>query len=253
MASISIWLIGVVLESALVVRAVRGGFIRNYRFFYSYLCFIFVRDLCLLGIYVFAPKAYAWSYWGTELASVLLGCGLVWETYRIALAGYPGAARMARNVLPLLFILTIGRILVEASISPNWIPGRTPLETELDLRIVQAALLFGLVILLAYYAIPLGRNLKGIVYGYGLFLASNLTGLMFRGALGNHFQRVWQYFQPGSYLAVVLIWCWALWSYTPVPQPEREPSLEADYEALLAATRGKLRVLRAHVWRGIQP
>lgn len=252
MASISIWLISIVLEGAPLVRAVRCGFTGHYKFFYSYLCFILIRDVGLMGIYFFVPKAYAWSYWSTELSSVLLGCGLVWETYRIALADYQGAARVARNILPVLFVLTAARIVGDASIN-HWIPGRTFLEAELDLRIVQVSLLFGLLILLAYYAIPLGRNLRGIAYGYGLFLVSNLVGLIFREAIGQRFQSVWQYLQPGSYLAVLLLWCWALWSYAPAPRPEREPELEKDYEALVASTRWKLRILRSRVWRSIQP
>jgi hypothetical protein len=253
MASISIWLIAIVLESAPLVRAVRGGFTKSYKLFYLYLCFMLVRDLCLYAIYFLAPKAYPWSYWTTELAGVLLGCGLVWETYKIALAAYEGAARMARKTLPLLFIFAFARILVQASMSPNWIPGRTPLETEIDLQALQLVLLLGLIALLAYYSIPLGRNLKGILYGYGLFLATNLSGLMLRQSLGDSFHNSWHYIEPASYLCVLAVWCWALWSYAPAPEPEREPSLEADYEALVAATRGKLRVLRARVWRGIQP
>lgn len=253
MVSISIWLIAIVLESAPLVRAVRCGFTKHYKFFYTYLGFILLRDLGLLGVYFLASKAYAWSYWSTELVGVVLGCGLVWETYKIALAEYRGAARMARHILPVLFILTAARILVEASLNSNWIPGRTPLEAELDLRIVQVALLFGLLILLAYYAIPLGRNLRGIVCGYALFLVTNLAGLIFREEIGQRFQGVWQYLQPGSYLAVLSIWCWAMWSYAPAPQPEHEPELETDYEALLATTKWRLRILRSRVTRGIQP
>ena len=118
---------------------------------------------------------------------------------------------------------------------------------------MQAALLFGLLGLLAYYAIPLGRNLKGIVYGYGLFLVSNLVALTLRGVVGQRFQEIWQYLQPSSYLAVLLAWCWTLWSYAPAPRPEHEPELENDYETLVAATKWRLRILRSRVWRGIQP
>jgi hypothetical protein len=253
MASISIWLIAIVLESTPLVRAVRGGFTKHYKIFCSYLSFVLARDLGLMGVYLFAPKAYAWSYWSTDVIGVLLGCGLVWETYKIALAAYEGAARMARKALPLLFIFAIARILVKASMSPNWIPGRKALETEIDLQALQLVLLLGLIALFAYYSIALGRNLKGILYGYGLFLVTNLSGLMLRQSLGDSFQNFWHYIEPASYTCVLAVWCWALWFYTPVPRPESEPSLEADYEALLAATRGKLRILRARVLRGIEP
>jgi len=77
---------------------------------------------------------------------------------------------------------------VKAWNSPNWIPGKTTLETERDLRIVQVTLLIGLVALFAYYAVPLGRNLKGIIYGYGLFIATNVLHLTLRDSLGDSFE-----------------------------------------------------------------
>jgi hypothetical protein len=248
-SALTLWLLAIALECVPLARALQTGFLKRYKFFYAYLSFVLVRDLCLLGIYFKWPTLYAWSYWGSELFTVLIGCGLVWEVYKLALARYSGAARVARNVLPALFVLTITRVLVKAWSSPNWIPGGTPLETEGDLRTVQAALLLGLVALLAYYEIPLGRNLKGIVYGYGILLATSLSNLALREHLGKSFQDVWQHLQPVCYLVVVLIWCWALWSYTPVPESPGGPHLELDYQDL----RRKIRSARIRLLRDIHP
>lgn len=252
MGSTVIWVIGVAIEAVACIRAARVGMCERYKLFYSYLFFVLVRDFGLLGVYYLLPAAYPWSYWTTEILGVLLGCGLVWETYRVALAPYTGAARMARAVLPVLFICTAARIFVKAWSSPSWIPGRTPLETEIDLRVVQLALLVGLIALFSYYVIPLGRNLKGIVYGYALFLTTNLIELMLRGSLGSQFQIVWQYLQPCSYLIVLLIWCVTLWSYAAAPQPPRQPNLERDYQTLVTGTSRKLRMARARTWKAIR-
>jgi len=253
MSSILIWLGAIVLESVPLVRAVRVGWAKQYKFFFSYLSFVLARDLCLLVLYFWFSKAYAWSYWYSELFSVLLGCGVVWESYRAALQAYPGAARIARSALPLVFILVTARIAVKGSISANWILGPTTLETEVELRMAQVVLLFGLVALFAYYAIPLGRNLKGIVCGYGLFLVTSLTGLMLREGLGPAFQSAWQHIQPGSYLVVVLLWSITLWSYHPVPQDQARLSLDEDYKALLVATKSKLRIVRNLTSRAMRP
>jgi hypothetical protein len=252
-ASTAVAVVAMIAEGVPLVRAVRQHFIKNYKFFFFYLGYVLVRDLCL---FVFSsslsPMAYLWFYWITELVAVLLGCGLVWEAYKIALAGYPGAARMARNVLLLMFVLTFAKILLDASQSPKWIPGRTPLDTDIDFRIVQVALLLSLVALFAYYAIPLGRNLKGIVYGYSFYVICALTVLLLLKSRNKSFQPVWVYLQPGSYVLVVILWCWALWSYAPVPRPARAPRLEADYQALLAKTRQTLHVARTLLWRGVR-
>jgi hypothetical protein len=252
LAFLLIWITGLLGESLPPIRAVRAGFIGRYKWFYSYLIVVLLRDASLFAIYFIWPKVYRPVYWSTEFVGALLGCGLVWEVYKIALARYPGTARMARNLLALAFVFTFARVLSKGSSTLHWVPGRTTLELELDLRVIEIAMLFALVAVFAYYAIPLGRNLNGIVYGYGLFLASSLVNLTLRERLGDSFQNLWQYIQPGCYMLVLLVWIWGLWSYRPVPEPEVEPVLELRYEALVRATRGKLFAARDRLAKGMR-
>jgi len=253
MLSTALWVIALALESALLVRAIRGNFLKHYRFFYLYLGWVLVSDLSLIPFYYLLPKTYGYAYWSSQYFSLFVGCCVVWEAYKVALARYPGVVRMARNVLPYLFILAITRIFVKAWNSPNWIPGKTTLETERDLRIVQVALLIGLIALFASYAIPLGRNLKGIIHGYGLFIATSVVHLTLRDYLGDAFQRSWLYIQPICYLLVLLLWCATLWSYAPIPKPITEPRLESDYQSLVAATNRKVRSARSHLLKAMRP
>lgn len=252
LASISIWLVAVTLEVIPLVRALTKHLLKPYRVFYSYLAFVLLRDVWLFAIYFHWPKSYPFAYWSSEILSVFLGCGLVWEVYRIALVRYPGTARVARNLLLFLFIVAAARIFVKAWNSPNWIPQRTTLELEIDLRLVQLALLLGLLFLFAYYAIPLGRNLNGIIYGYSLFLVTSVSAFFLRHWFGAGFQQFWQYSQPISYSVVLLVWGRALWSYAPVPKSDSQSSLEIDYQALVAGTKGKLQYAREHLLRGIR-
>ena len=252
-ASTVIWLMTIVLEVVPLVRASEAKFIRHYKLFYSYLGFVLLRDLWLLGVYFRWPKFYAYAYWSSEPVGVLVGCALVWEVYKVALAQYPGTARMARNVLAFLFIFASTRIFVKAWNRPTWIPHRTGYEIERDLRIVQVALLAGLVVLFVCYAIPLGRNLKGIIYGYSLFLVTSVVNLTLRYDLGDSFQRSWAYIQPFCYLFVLLVWCVALWSYAPIPEPANEPQLEADYESLVATTKRKVQSARGYLLKAMRP
>jgi hypothetical protein len=251
--TLTIWLSAIALELIPLWRAIREKFIGQYTLFYAYLGFVLLRDTSDLAIYFYWARLYPYVYWCCELVSVLMGCGLVWEVYRLAFARFPGAAVVARNVLLSLFVFATARILVKAWESPTWIPGKTAFEIERDLRIVQGALLLGLVALFSYYAIGLGRNVKGIVSGYGLFLATSLVNLTLRYDLGKSFERQWQFIQPACYLLVLGVWCVALWSYAPVPEPEVEPGLEGDYEALRARTREKLSAASARLFRDIHP
>jgi hypothetical protein len=253
MFSTILWMTALALECALLLRAFLGNFLKQYRFFYLYLGWVLISDLSLLPIYYLWPKIYGYAYWGSQYVSLIAGCSVVWQAYKLALARYPGAARMARNVLLFLFILAFTRILVKAWNSPHWIPGKTTLETERDMRTVQVALLIGLVALFASYAIPLGRNLKGIIYGYGLLVSTTVVHLTLRDYLGDSFQRSWLYTQPICYLFVLLVWCLTLWSYAAIPEPETEPRLEADYESLVAATKSKVRSAHSYLLKMMRP
>ena len=253
MFSTILWVAALVLESALLLRAFQGNFLKQYRFFYLYLGWVLVSEVSLMLIYYLLPKMYGYAYWGSQYFSLIVGCGVIWQAYKVALTRYPGAAHMARNMLLFMLIVTFTRIFVKAWNSPNWIPQKTTLETERDLRVVQVALLIGLLALFSYYAIPLGRNLKGMIYGYGLFISTSVVHLTLRDYLGESFQRYWLYIQPICYVSVLLVWCVTLWFYAPIPEPETEPRLEADYESLVAATKSKVQLARSFLLKGMRP
>jgi hypothetical protein len=249
----AIWLAGLALEAALIVRAVQGRFLGRYFFFYSYLASVLLTSASLVPVYRWWPQAYGPAYWYSQFLVLVVGCGVVWEIYRTALACYPGAARMARNVLPFFFVLSFSRVFVKAWNSHKWLPGATSVETERDLRIVQAALLASLIALLAYYSVPIGRNLKGMMLGYGFFLGTSIIHLTARDYLGATFQHAWAYIQPLAYLVVLSVWLAGLWVYAPAPELQPESRLEANYQALVAGTRRQLSAARTHLVRTMRP
>ena len=111
---------------------------------------------------------------------------------------------------------------------------------ERNLRIVQALAILTLVSLFLWYAIPFGKNLKGILFGYGLFIAMSIVQLTLSYTWGD-IRLFWPYVQPVSYLLVLGLWASALWSAQPVPRGKWATQLEDDYEVLAASTRTQLR------------
>ena len=253
MFALALWLAGPLLEIVLLVRALQIGSIKHYKLFYVYVAWVLARDLSLISINHFDPASYANVYWYTQFGSVLVGCGIVWEVYKLTLVHYPGVATMARNVLAFIFILSASRILANAWNDTNWRPAKNAFDAERDLRIVQITVLLGLIALLKYYAIPTGRNLKGILAGYAAFLAVSVGHLSVIGSLGHAFPLAWQRVQPVAYITVLLIWCGALWQYGPVPESQVESGLEADYQSLLASTRRRLCALEGYLGRSARP
>lgn len=253
MFSLAVWLTTLALEFLLLLRAFLGELLKKYYLFYIYLACVFLQSFSLLIIYLVWPESYRAFYWYAEFVSVVLGCGVVLAVYREALRLFPGAARMARNVLLFILLMAVSKGLVNTWNGTLWWPSGTVVALERDLRAVQAALLIGFVIVIALYRIPLGGNLRGILLGYGLFISSNVVVLALRVFLGDSFQTAWRYLQPLSYLVVLCVWCTTLWSYKAIPVPETEPRIEHDYQLLAAATRAGLRHARASLGRAIRP
>src|SRR5260370_25346934 len=99
MLGLTIWWSGFALELLLLVRGFEGKLLARYPVFYVYILFVWMQSLLRFSIYHTRPQLYLPVYWITEYSGVLIGCGVVFEIFRVGLAAYPGTARMARNLL----------------------------------------------------------------------------------------------------------------------------------------------------------
>lgn len=248
-----IWWTTNALEAILLGRAAQRKFIKAYPIFYSYLAYVLVESLSRFYVFVWHPAAYAHFYWSTQLVSVLLGYGVVWEICRQALSRYPGAFRMARNALLLIFVAVVSKVLANVLVGKNWSLAQSIAEQERDVRIVQAFLILAIVGLVSHYRIQIGRNLRGLIQGYGFFIGASILNLTFRASSGEGVQWLWQYLPATAYLVALLIWCASLWSYQPNPEPKTEVRIEEDYQALVRSTRQRFRQVRAHIARTVRP
>ena len=250
MLSQVIWWSSIALEAVLLVRGLRGRLSSRYPFFYVYLAFVLFQDLSSLVIYRWDPRLYIYSYWVTEFLGIVIGCGVVLEIYRIGLLQYPGAARMARNILLFVFVLASMKALVAAFYVPQgWLDVNT-LQVEGTVRSVQAAFLIALVALFLFYSIPFRGQLRGILLGYGLFVAERVIALLFVPTKGHNF---WFYAYSASYLAPLGIWLTYLWSYSEVSDEELSSAqLEVDYQRLASATLRRLQAARGQLARAVR-
>ena len=86
---------------------------------------------------------------------------------------------MARILLTVLFVIALAKALVDASSDPRWWAEATTIDIERAMRTVQAAAILALAALFLVYNIPFGRNLKGILLGYGLFIGVSVIWFTF--------------------------------------------------------------------------
>jgi len=234
----SIWAVAILLEMMLLVRSLRGGYFTRYPIFFSYISFVLLQSTVRLAVFKLEPNWYRGVYWFTEFVGIIAGCSLVFEFYRLVLQGFPGVAKLARAGLMAAFLFTCSKVLFTAAQGTGgWTPALTFL-LERDMRFVQIAATLTLVGVVFLYAIPMSRNLKGIILGYGLYLGLVVLNLTYLGVFGERVQFIVTKIQACSYLSALLIWNVALWSYQPIAG--RVAGEQRSYSAICEETNEQL-------------
>ena len=252
MFSQAIYWCGLVLELLLLARAVGGQLARRYALFYIYISFILVQDVVCFGAHQWMPQVYPVIYWTAEFLSLLCGCAVVFEIYRVGLSAYPGTARMARHALTFVFGLAAAKGLADAWNDPRWWVKAATTDIEAALRAVQAVAILALIALFLAYSVPLGRNLKGILLGYGFFVGWNVASLPFVSSANSALHRWLSTLYPISYFFVLCFWLAHLWSFQPSPQ-QASVRLEDDYQNIARATRRRLQSARGYLVKAVRP
>jgi hypothetical protein len=247
---------GNALQLLILYRAAQARMLRMYPFFYAYIALsllsFFVLSIVLRDSGVHS-KMYASWFWPIQLVTLLLGCGIVLEVLNRVLSPYPGAERIARMGGLIAFGGAFCVAFASPLLSSQWSAAGTMVELERNLRTVQAVLLLGIVIVVSYYRIPVGRNMKGMIVGYGLYVGTSLISLAIWAYEGPWLQAVWAYVPAITFMMSLLIWTSTLWSYHPASVPESSIGLETDYEMLTARTRQALSNARAQLARTVRP
>ena len=253
MFTLAIWWLGVFLEALLIGRGYGGKLITRFPVFYSYILFVFLQDILRMSVLKRLPDRYSQVYWITQFVSFVLGSAVIFEIYRVALRIFPGTAKMARNVLLVLFGIVFARVLALPFLGFSGRIAHAFEILEKQLRMLQGLALLGLVVVFLWYAIPFGKNLWCILLGYSLFVGASAFQLALFTNHVNQIGEYWPYVQPITYLLVLTLWTWGLWSEYPVPVASREMQLESDYESLVASTSRQLGRLRSRARGTVLP
>lgn len=240
-----IWWATHVLLSVLLYRAWRTRLIREYTVFYGYVAYVLCSSLILFRLSLVSRQAYAIGYWVAEFASAIFGIGIIWEVYGAAFAFYPGVRRMGRVLIAGLVLAVTGKAVADVATRPMRVLFPTTVELERNLRFVEAVLLLAILLLVLYYRVPLGRNVRNLLYGYALYIGSVVITLTLQSAWGKSFLNWWTALQPLAYLVTLVIWCLGLCSRVAEPPPNR--NLEGDYERASEETARGLARLRSRV------
>jgi len=149
---------------------------------------------------------------------------------------------------------------------PTWL-ARLTLTRNFDA--IEAIFILAILAMLFYYRIPLGKNLKGMFLGSGLFLGTTVALYSVRLYAGHPlFQRwmEWTYLTNITYDICMVIWLVSFWNYHPNPpspvlaeiQAASEP--QGNYEGITAhalrvvfGPRGYAGRAFARAWASLSP
>jgi hypothetical protein len=257
MSTFILWLAGVAVEALILFVSFRRKLFTKYPLFYAYIASVLFFSIFMFLILLRSHDWYTHWYWIGQLVTLIIGYGVMLEILKQTLSPYPGAERFGTFVILGIFTVIFSYVIIQSLRMPHWSPASSTLEFERDLRGVQALVLVGILGVIFHYRIAIGKNLRGLIYGYGLYIGTSLMSLGLGAYAGSEAATHWNALQTFSYLVSLVIWAAAMWSYQPNPVPRgtgRGPGgVEADYQTLVQKTRDMLDAMRSHITRVARP
>jgi hypothetical protein len=254
MLTLIIALVGMLLDSLILYRAFLAKLFAKYPFFYGYIAWVLLVEIIRAPVYhLGSPAFFRNFYWTTEFLCLVVGYGVILEVIRKALEPYAGAERFARIGVLTVFAAVFSFVAFQIFTHPSWSPATCYGELARDLRAVQVMVLASVLTIVSYYRITLGKNLKGIILGYGFVIAYSVVTPALRSYFGPSFEGFYRLVPSYLFFVSQAIWAAALWNYSPNPAPEMPSRLESDYESLALRTRGLLGEMRSHIGRTVRP
>jgi hypothetical protein len=223
---------GVVAETVLLWRIHANKMGRMYPYFTIYLWQVFLRTIVLFVLMKMDRRAYGLFYWPTEPLSVILRFLVIWDAFRHVFRFPHGFQQRAAKLVFTIFIV----LAVLVAIFGVQIRGRAPMQalfTNIEIRasLVQAMLIATIFLLVNHYSVQWRRNAWGMSIGLGLYVSlatANFAAL----ELFHRLLPLWQIIRPASFLAMLVIWVWALWVRDTVQVPLLVPMEEPGWPSL---------------------
>ncbi len=209
--------IGMSLEALLVWRLFDRHLVRRYPFFSAFVFYDLVRALLDFVCAHLSWPFFGRLYWTSETIEDCLLFLIVWEVFRSLFIQKSVLPHLAEKTLLAVssLALPLGALLCWSQTSlihpaNHFIPS----IFEQYMNLTQSLLLLAIAGLARYYRVPLGRNLRGLVFGSGFFLLLNsmvfaATELLI-GLLPD-----WQLLPSLMYISVTAFWLWSFWDYAP--------------------------------------
>jgi hypothetical protein len=214
----------------LCARLVRTGLDRKYRYFFAYLI-LSVVQVTVLPLIPLNSRLYLDAWMVSETLATAAYAMVVLETYTLILRDLPGIASAARRYLKMsMAVAAIASLLLVAL-------GRTPARGPqyflvCERTVISTLLVFVLSALafLAYYPVPLSRNVLSYSIGFAVYLLVKTMTLLVVNLGYSPLYRLITNAQLGVAIVCPLFWLLALSPVGEAKTVRARPSWTLDNE-----------------------
>ena len=217
----------------LLLRGARNSVFRAFPLFYSYITYSFTATLLLYGTYWLAPKVYPHAFWLNYLVNALAEFAVLVEISDHIFRPFAFIRNLGR-ALTILITAGLGMFYILPSILGSTRRSIALLDFALRASATKAIILIVLFYVAQHYGSHLGRNVGGLMLGFSIYVAMNVTIMASARAFGSVlFARVFWGIVPLAYTLCLLVWTISLWEIVPAPSVRGVSSIaERDSETV---------------------
>lgn len=181
-----VWVVSIGLLAILAVVLVARRIWQRFPLFTAYVVMDFLQSVILYGLR-HQPKAYMYTYWPSELFTIFLGLGVVYEVFKNIFASYTALRKLATTLFQVAVIaLVIVGCIVMYMHSP--VAGNRYLAAfavvEEGIRIVEVGLLLSLFMFATAFGLHWRQSIFGMALGLGVFTTVALAAITLRAHVG---------------------------------------------------------------------
>jgi len=212
----------ILLEGLLLWRLARHGQCIRYPHVTAFVAFDLLSNIVLFLIDRSRPEWFADAYWRIASISLCLRFLVNWEFFRGIFPRRSTLYDIASRIVMTVVLFTLPAIVFlgwkQASSLPYLYLHFSPV-VEQYVSLAQALLLLATAAVAWYYRIPLGKNLRGLGLGFGIYLLLRVVNFASLQLLRG-FSSYWRVLTPMTFVGMVVLWFWAFWEYAPPPRRE---------------------------------
>lgn len=203
------WLLGPLLETALLVAMITRGARSRFPRFFAYILFQVLKSLVLFVVYHYFADNYFYAYWTGNALSVLISVAVLDEIWRSLFRGYEGIQSLGSTLFRwvcglMILIAIVGAATFQQSSADRVVTAVLALDR--NMRQMQCGV-FLLVLLLCRSFRSFWRDqVFGIALGFGVFAVVELALVTVLSRFGDGLIASVSLIKSIAYAAVLLLW-----------------------------------------------